>query len=65
MKTFDGLGRRYMNVELEPHEADSLRAYLRGFGIAYETSQAGNLIHFEVLTDEVDRYFIDRFLEVL
>ena len=65
MKTFDGLGRRYMNVELEPGEADLFRAHLRDFGAKYEASQAGNLIHFEVLTDEVDRYFINGFLEKL
>lgn len=58
----DKLGRQYFNTELEPEEAQEFRRFLKEAGIKYEASQAFNLIHFECLVDEVDRFFVERFL---
>lgn len=58
----DKLGRQWLNVELEPQEAQEFKAFLRGAGIKHETSQAGNLIHFECLMDYADKAFAEAFL---
>ena len=57
--------RRWLNVELERDDADKLRVFLRQSGIKYETSEAGNLIHFECLMDKVDEEFANGFLDRL
>lgn len=53
---------KWYNTELEPNEAEGFRAFLRENKIKYEASQAGNLIHFECLMDECDKFFADNFL---
>ena len=59
----DALGRKWLNVELYPSEAEEFRGFLKEFGIKYESSQAGNMVHFECLVDEIDEYFANRFLK--
>lgn len=59
----DGLGRQYLSVELEFAEAEKFRVFLKESGIKYEASQAWDLVHFECLMDEVDRFFADHFLQ--
>lgn len=40
---------KWLNVELEKDLADKLRVYLKEQEIKFETSQAGDLTHFEIL----------------
>ena len=42
----------WKNVELEPQLAEVFRGFLSDNGIAYESSGAGRLVHFEVLVDD-------------
>ncbi len=58
--------RRWMNTELERgEESERFKEFLRQSSIKYETSEAGNLIHFECLMDSVDQEFANRFLDSL
>lgn len=52
----------WRNVELEPYEADKLRTKLRNMNIQHETSEADELIHFEVNCTETEAREIDGFL---
>lgn len=40
---------KWLNVELEKDLADKLRTYLKEQKITFETSQADDLTHFEIL----------------
>lgn len=40
---------KWLNVELEKDLADKLRIYLKEQEITFETSQASDLTHFEIL----------------
>lgn len=40
---------KWLNVELEKDLADKLRTYLKEQEITFETPQAGDLTHFEIL----------------
>lgn len=58
--------KRWLNVELNKgEESDGFKGFLRQSGIKYETSEAGNLIHFECLMDRVDEEFANDFLDSL
>lgn len=56
---------KYYNVELSTNDALLLKAFLLGAGVQYETSGAGNLTHFEILTDVSGAAAINRFLETI
>lgn len=56
---------KYYNVELEANNALLLKVFLLGAGVEYETSGAGNLTHFEILTDVSGTAAINRFLETI
>lgn len=56
---------KYYNVELEANNALLLKVFLLGARVQYETSGAGNLTHFEILTDVSGAAAINRFLETI
>lgn len=44
----------YYSTELEKQTANTFRRILKELGFTFETSEAGNLIHFEVLCTPVE-----------
>lgn len=63
------MGRRWHNVELDAkiringHSDSSVfRKFLMDNNIKYETSAAGNMVHFEVLVDNDEMEKCDTFL---
>ena len=55
--------RNWVNVELGQEAADGFRMYLRSKNIKFETSGAGNLVHFECLMTPEERDEADGVLE--
>lgn len=63
------MGRRWHNVELSSKvqinghsDSDAFRKFLMDNNIKYETSAAGDMIHFEVLIDNSEMEKCDTFL---
>jgi hypothetical protein len=54
--------KSWRNVELEKYEAYELMLKLRDMKIQYETSEADNLIHFEINCTTTEAREIDGFL---
>lgn len=54
--------KQWFNVELTKDDATRFRNFCKGYGVKFETSQAGNLVHFEVLCDLYDLKTLDSFL---
>lgn len=56
---------RYCNVELEKDLADKLRTYLKEQEIKFETSQAGDLTHFEICVESQEvKTAINQLIEI-
>ena len=55
----------YQNVELTIKDAATFSGFLKANGITYETSQADNLIHFEVLVSDATATACNDFLAQL
>lgn len=53
----------YKNVELPKSDSDKLKEFLNNNKIKYETSEAYNLIHFEILVNQFEEKSINEFLE--
>lgn len=58
--------RTWLSAEMDKDLAEKFKGYLREIGLKYESSEAGNLIHFEVhvtheeakaVNEWIDRYF--------
>lgn len=43
---------KWYNVELKKTDADGLKKLLHENGVKFETSGAGNMVHFEILLNE-------------
>ena len=56
------LNKRWLNTELAKDEARRFKEFLRDSHIKYETSEAGNLIHFECLMDNLEKTRANDFL---
>ena len=55
--------RRYMNVELHKgKEANDFRSFLKENDIYYEASEAYNMIHFEVLVNDIEGEDCNKYL---
>ena len=55
--------KKYTSVELNPGaEEMAFKAFLRQHKIKAESSGCFNLVHFEILVDEVERELCDEFL---
>ena len=57
--------RVYKNVELKKDIAGRFKEYCRDMHLNYETSEAGDCIHFEVLVNEVELRNANEFLNNL
>lgn len=55
----------YKNVELSKNDAEELKVFLKKSKIKFETSQADNLIHFEILVNQFEEKAINNFLDTL
>ena len=55
----------YKNVELSKDDSNKLRAFLVENKIKFETSGAGDLVHFEVLVNSIEEKKINNFLDTL
>lgn len=55
----------YKNVELSKNDAEELKVFLKKTKIKFETSQADNLIHFEILVNQFEEKAINNFLDTL
>lgn len=53
----------YKNVELSKNDAEELKVFLKKSKIKFETSQADNLIHFEILVNQFEEKAINNFLD--
>lgn len=54
--------KTWRNVELYSYDAAELKRKLRDMGVQYETSEADDLIHFEINCTETEAREIDGFL---
>lgn len=59
------MSRRWLNIELPRETAKRFRGFLRDIHVNFETSEAGNLIHFEVLVTRTEEREINKFLDTL
>ena len=57
--------RIYENVELEKSVAGRFKEYCRDMHLTFETSEVGELIHFEVLVNEEEKRKANEFLDTL
>lgn len=55
--------KTWFSIELTKENADILKDYLNKAGVYFEPSEAGNLIHFEVLMTNDERRFANAFLQ--
>lgn len=55
----------WYNVEVLRSEAGKLKRFLNSYGVRFEASEAGNMIHFEVLCDISKVSRINVFLDSL
>lgn len=44
--------RTWLSAEMDKDLAEKFKGYLREIGLKYESSEAGNLIHFEVYMNQ-------------
>ena len=56
---------KYYNVELTPLCSGELKQFLHDAGITFETSGAGDLVHFEISASEKQAVMINSFLDTL
>lgn len=57
--------RKWVNVELKRDVADKLRLYCKVKGVKFETSEADNLIHFELYLNDAEQKQAQCFLDRL
>ncbi len=57
--------RVYKNVELLPNEAEQMKKYLRELAVKFESSAAGEYVHFEILVNEQEAKETNEFLSKL
>lgn len=55
--------RKWLNTELTKEEAEMLKDFLNENDIEYETSEAYNLIHFEINVNEYEKEAINGFID--
>ena len=55
----------WYNVEVLRSEAGKLKRFLDSYGVKFEASEAGNMIHFEVFCDLAKAARINAFLDSL
>lgn len=55
--------RTWLNTEVTVEEAEMLKDFLNENDIEYETSEAYNLIHFEINVDEYEKDAINSFID--
>ena len=55
----------YKNVELSKVEAEQLKVFLKNNKIKFEASGAENLIHFEILVNQLEENKINDFIDTL
>ena len=55
----------YKNVELGVSDAEKLKVFLKENKIKHETSQAGELVHFECLVNRFEEEKVNNFLSEL
>ena len=58
----ENMNRNWNSVNLTKQDAYSFRTFLSNNKIRFETSENGNLIHFEVLVNDEERKVCDDFL---
>lgn len=56
---------KYYNIELTPLAAMDLKIFLKRNKITFETSGAGDLIHFEIYASQNDVCMINLFLDTI
>lgn len=59
------MDKNYKSTEVTVNEAEALRIFLKENEIEYESSQCGELIHFEVLVDDDEVKRINDFIDEL
>lgn len=57
--------KTFYSVELNKHDAEKFKAFLKLHGIYFEPSECYNLIHFEVKADKEEVEKVNSFLESL
>ena len=57
--------RQWYSIELEKELAERFKEYCRDMRLTYETSEAGNLIHFEVCASEPEMLAANNWLNNL
>ena len=55
----------YKNVELGVSDAEKLKVFLKENKIKHETSQSGELVHFECLVNRFEEEKVNNFLSEL
>lgn len=56
---------KYYNIELTPLSSVDLKQFLHAAGITFETSGAGDLVHFEIYATQDQKNMINSFLDTL
>lgn len=56
---------KYYNIELSPLASVDLKLFLHAAGITFETSGAGDLVHFEILASQDQKIMINSFIDTL
>lgn len=59
------MDKKYRSTEVSVVEAGALRIFLKENDIEYESSQCGELIHFEILCDDDETQAINDFIDTL
>lgn len=54
--------RRWASVQLTKEDAGRFKEYCRDMHLQYETSEADNLIHFEVYVSQLEECYCNDFL---
>lgn len=57
--------RKWVNTELPKETAGRFKECLRDYHMNFETSEVGNMIHFEVLASEKEMEILNQFLDTL
>lgn len=55
--------KKYFNIEVYENESKKLKSFLINNNIKFESSDTGNLIHFEMLLDKDECCKVNNFIE--
>ena len=55
--------KKYFNIEVYENESKKLKKFLINNNIKFESSDTGNLIHFEMLLDKYEYCKVNNFIE--